>query len=276
MLKENKRLLKKSLNLLLSYIGYEVVSKKKLKSNKNRAKAGNATHSKVDDMLLPLLSLKFSLISRRKFNIIQVGANDGIANDPIYQIAKQFRDFTNLLLIEPQKEVFEELKENYNWHPSAQFENVAIKCTDSETLYRIKPELWKHYKGIIGSGITSHNKRYVEKKALNQLPNYIKEKYNHDLSMMVEAFKSDFYSLKQLLEKVNFSSGIDLLQTDVEGYDDQLLKNNEIEKLNPHIISFENSHFDQKRSAAMNEYLNECGYLVFQLNKADACAIKIS
>ena len=53
----------------------------------------------------------FSLIERKqKINIVQVGANDGVHGDPLYDFIKRYYQRTNLIAIEPQLKAFNELK----------------------------------------------------------------------------------------------------------------------------------------------------------------------
>ena len=55
----------------------------------------------------------FSLIKRKqKINIVQVGANDGVHGDPLYDFIKKYYQRTNLIAIEPQLKAFNELKKN--------------------------------------------------------------------------------------------------------------------------------------------------------------------
>jgi len=76
-----------------------------------------------------------SLSRTDEFFFIQIGANDGVRNDPIYKRCRSFN--WKGLLIEPQKEMFEKLKNNYCEHQGLIFENVAISDGDREQ------KLWK-------------------------------------------------------------------------------------------------------------------------------------
>ena len=46
--------------------------------------------------------------------IIQIGANDGKIDDPIYEFVTNYPQKVSGILIEPVKDYFEELKTNYN------------------------------------------------------------------------------------------------------------------------------------------------------------------
>jgi phospholipid N-methyltransferase len=49
-------------------------------------------------------------------NIVQIGANDGQINDPIYDFVMKNKDVTNIALIEPQASIIEYLEKNYEQH----------------------------------------------------------------------------------------------------------------------------------------------------------------
>ena len=57
--------------------------------------------------------LSMSVESNKKVKIVQVGANDGIHGDPLYEYVKKFSERINLLCIEPQLSAFNSLKKNY-------------------------------------------------------------------------------------------------------------------------------------------------------------------
>ena len=73
-------------------------------------------------------------ISKNKdqlFYFIQVGAHNGLKNDPINKYIKQ--NGWNGILIEPQKNIFNELKENYKeFSKNLIFENIAISSKENE------------------------------------------------------------------------------------------------------------------------------------------------
>ena len=58
-------------------------------------------------------------------NIVEVGANDGRINDPIYSFVMNHKETTCVLLIEPQAELIPFLQENYKEHRSVTIFNGA-------------------------------------------------------------------------------------------------------------------------------------------------------
>ena len=73
-----------------------------------------------------------SLFSKHRNNltVVQIGANDGINNDPIHKFIK--RDHWRGVLLEPQKYVFEKyLKPLYRNTPGIYVMNAALDITHS-------------------------------------------------------------------------------------------------------------------------------------------------
>jgi hypothetical protein len=84
---------------------------------------------------------------------VQIGANDGILNDPMYKfVLKNSRRVTGYLL-EPVPEIYEKLKLNYSAFSNFKFFNLAIHEVNlTMKLYKVKKEheskLPKFSKGI--------------------------------------------------------------------------------------------------------------------------------
>ena len=65
-----------------------------------------------------------------EFFFVQIGAFDGVTADPIYHLVRRYG--WRGVLVEPQVEAFERLKQNYSGQPHLQFFNVAIGTKDGE------------------------------------------------------------------------------------------------------------------------------------------------
>ena len=86
---------------------------------------------------------EFSKSRGGRVSFVQIGANDGLRNDPIREFI--VRDPWTGVLIEPLPSVFELLKENYAWlagRRSLAFENPAISTSESSlSLYTVADHL---------------------------------------------------------------------------------------------------------------------------------------
>ena len=92
--------------------------------------------------------------------IIQIGANDGKIDDPIYEFVTNYPQKVSGILLEPVKDYFEELKTNYKNYPNFTLLNMAIHNSRKEmTIYRADPIKIEQYglpKWV--KGIASFNK----------------------------------------------------------------------------------------------------------------------
>src|SRR5215203_3467954 len=70
------------------------------------------------------LDLYLNKISRKHLNFIQIGANDGLVNDPFYKFIR--RDNWKGILIEPQKDVFQKLQRTHAGNDQLTLANFAI------------------------------------------------------------------------------------------------------------------------------------------------------
>ena len=70
----------------------------------------------------------------------------------------------------------------------------------------------------------------------------------------------DVFRLDQILEKINFTTDIDLFSIDVEGLELEVLKSNDWSKYSPRVIVIENLDSDNK---LIDSYLSELNYRQF-------------
>src|SRR6266404_3618349 len=111
-----KRLLKRR----LGEHGYHVV----------RRGSCNALQFLLEEFLERQKSLRF----------VQIGANDGISSDPIYDFAIQNHERVSGLCLEPVKMYFDRLKANYARYPRITPVHAAIHATErTMTMYRLDP-----------------------------------------------------------------------------------------------------------------------------------------
>lgn len=148
--------------------------------------------------------------------LIQIGANDGVMADPVNSFIKNNSN-VSALLIEPQKEVFKILQENYSdFLNRVSFLNVAITETDSQV---------KLYKNIDPLGSSGHSTLLLRQ---NEYAGHFDENF-YELV--------DGICVSTLLEKVD--KNINILVTDTEGYDIEIIKQFISNKILPDVIFFE-------------------------------------
>lgn len=197
--------------------------------------------------------------SNGKVTVIQIGANDGINNDPIHKFIK--RDHWQGVLLEPQKYVFEKYLEPLHRRTKGIIViNAALDKDDGfRTLYKIcvSDSRWAtglagFDRKILGEAV---NSGYVEVHAKKEgclLPE------NKDDYIAEESVRC--ISASTLFETVG-AERIDWLQIDTEGFDFEIIKMFNIGSTRPTVIVFENLHFSPEVKAECSEHLKTNGYL---------------
>ena len=204
------------------------------------------------DMYSVFVGIKSS--SEKKILTVQVGANDGKTNDPIFAGAKEFSD--KLILIEPQVQLHERLRENYSdFKGQIEIHGVVISPNNKEQdLYTIKEKFHNHYfkkAGSNPSGIASLDRQHLIKMLK-------KHGFNgHTSNQMIERRSVKCTTLKKILSSYNNDYFI-VLQVDCEGADWLVLKT--LESIIPNVINFEKKHLSKDHYDEIFNWLNETGY----------------
>ena len=181
---------------------------------------------------------------------IQVGANDGSLNDPLIKFI--IKKYLKGVMIEPQPQIFEKLKINYEKLDldGIFLENIAIdRDSGFRNLYTVKnpsnPEdLWAH---AAASFDRTHIEKMLSQDSLNASGGCIEK-----VAVRCENFE-------YILDKYQISK-LDLLQIDAEGYDFELLKIFPFCKVTPRIIHFEHIHLNEIDRDTSLKFLHNLGY----------------
>ena len=181
--------------------------------------------------------LKFSYLNLEKIisdlaekkiinSLIQIGANDGLKDDPLVNIIKKFK--LESLLLEPIKKYFLLLQNNYLNYENVKLENSALSINNEiHFLYKVNPEYLSKY-GTLTDVISSFYEDHLIKHGINK-KHIIKEKVSQ-------------IGFNELLKKYSVEK-FDLLIIDTEGYDCHIVNDffSKIKKIRP-IVIFEWSH----------------------------------
>ena len=165
------------------------------------------------------------------FFFVQIGGNDGKTNDPIHRIVKRRK--LSGIIVEPVKDYFKELQLTYGGYKNIRLANVAIYAQNQRIkIYRAdgtRTDLPDWTKGI-ASLYPSH----FQKSKTSQ---------NSIIEEEVEGI-----TFEKLIDSYSITS-IDLIQIDTEGYDYQIIKMIDFEKIHPNIIAFEHGLSDNIMTA---------------------------
>ncbi len=216
--------------------------------------------------------------TRAASTIVQVGANDGRINDPLYDVVQQFKAETRILLIEPQPEVLPHLGRNYADHPGALVRHAAIGRPPSLVLYRVKPALYdsfirRHLEDSpayrVPSGFTSSVLQHVVEHVRGNLPAGVSPED------AIEAIEVPCGPLLPLLEATGWQAKtLEVLQVDTEGMDDEVILSCGVDVLRPVLIGFEHSHLPDHRLQALHRQLDAWGYRLYRWSGGDSLAVR--
>ena len=203
---------------------------------------------------------KYSKSKNGNVFVIQVGANDGINNDPVHKYIK--RDKWSGILIEPQKYVFEKyLKKVYSKHKNIETLCSAIGEEDgSQILYKIG---WCNMRWA--TGLSSFQRESLQKAYDSGLVKNAAKKFDLTLpsntSQYIVEETVSVISPAILISKYKVFD-IDLLQIDVEGYDYEVIKMFDLTSTKPKNIVYENIHLSEQDKINCEAYLLSLGYKI--------------
>ncbi|ELR71259.1 hypothetical protein C900_02874 [Fulvivirga imtechensis AK7] len=199
---------------------------------------------------------KLSQFVRENMYFVQIGANDGVRSDPIHQYVTKYS--WEGVLVEPVPYLFERLKNNYSGRIGLHFENVAITHErGSVSFYSVKQaddlDPWVH-------GLASLDKQHL----LRYLPVQDKESY-----IIEEQVKT--ITMTDLLDKYSIKA-IDLLCIDVEGFDYEVIKGVDFQRVKPRVIIYEHKVLSLEDFKSSVKLLKQNGYRLWSTS-ADTIGI---
>lgn len=203
--------------------------------------------------ILPLL-VREHIATGEPFFFVQVGANDGVLDDPLHDLISQYR--LPGLLIEPLPDIFDKLKHNYRDQPQLLFENVAILSRDGTVpIHRVRNDATvpHHWHGIASFTRESLLTQGVPPELIETVPVY-------------------GVSLQSLLAKHGINR-VSLLQIDTEGYDSEVIRSAFDTGIFPDIINYEHCWLVPNTRFKCKQMLDRQGYQFVEIGK-DTLAIR--
>jgi len=193
------------------------------------------------------------LAVHKHLTFLQIGANDGVMNDPIYQFNMDNKSAVSGFALEPLPDIYDLLFANYQSCPNIKLFNLAIHATESEmVLYRVKPARAAEVP-VFARGIASFDETHWKKTTLVPDADYMEQ-----VTVKCTSF-SDFI-------KSNAIDKLDLLLLDTEGYDHQILMSIDFTHIKPKMIRFEHGVRHKVMSPesfmAVCSHLNSFGYQI--------------
>jgi FkbM family methyltransferase len=211
------------------------------------------------DVLRLAVQCEVNKLNGKKFNIVQIGANDGNRHDPYRPLIE--KHLFSGVLVEPIPEVYKKLISNYKGQPQLHFENSAIGPNNGEmALYMLRDT----------NGQTEELSVFA---SFNE-DEVLKYKKRTKQALSVESIVVPVITFVNLLEKHNIDN-VSLLAIDTEGFDYQILKSIDFKKIRPKIIEFEHSHLSEDDERASYNLLSSNGYQLHRFFGDDTLAIAI-
>jgi FkbM family methyltransferase len=183
-----------------------------------------STISNIEDIIEKYATYKKT--EKQATFFVQIGANDGVADDPIKTFIKE--NHWQGLMVEPIAYLFERLKQNYRDFP-IQFENSAIASqTGTQIFYRTTQSanlpIWHEMIGSLKQEILQkHQKDFAE------------------LGKFLIEEEVKCLTFNDLKEKYKLSK-IDFILIDTEGSDAEILQTIDLQELKTEMVIFEHRH----------------------------------
>jgi FkbM family methyltransferase len=200
---------------------------------------------------IPLLSLliEHCALIEGKGAILQVGANDGIMDDPVREVILALT--LPAILVEPLPDKFERLRCNYSNQPNIRFENVAVSTESGQAkIFRISAAA-KHLPEWT-QGFASFDKSLLLK--------HFDDPGGEKVVPFIESVRVPVVTIRQLLERHPDIGRLIALQIDAEGHDFAVVKSAVEAGCLPRIINYEHKHLTYSDQAKCRDLLSSHGY----------------
>lgn len=220
------------------------------------------TKKKIEYFDRPAIWIE-KILNQDSVFIVQVGSNDGVNSDPLYNLIQKNKNW-EALFIEPVPYLFEKLRNNYKNQSRFIFENLAINDGSRQTFYSVNDSV--------------KNKIPDLPKWYDQLGSFKRGHITKHLDGILEPFIDETIVNGATLQSVLNRNGIekiDLLHIDAEGYDWLVLSQLDLMKFTPKIILYEHKHLSIEEKNHSLEFLKINNYSVYKLG-SDFISIKSS
>jgi len=203
----------------------------------------------------------FDLANRRGRDVffLQVGANDGLMDDPIHFLVRKYGWWG--VLLEPDPQLFERLKENYSGVDGPILVNAALSPINGKTtFYRIRmDEKMPNWCALLGS---------FRREVILSNKNDVPEIETHIVEDRIESIS--FHSLVARYKPPR----IDLIVIDTEGYDLEILRQLDLIRFRPDLIVYEYKHLNERERTIAADLLIANGYSVQSTAWANTVAMR--
>jgi len=198
---------------------------------------------------------KFSDARQGNVNFVQIGANDGLGNDPVREFVVNFN--WHGLMVEPLPEVYKQLKFNYSrYEKRLTFVNAAISNLDCPFLY-----LWTFTDKFLLDLDYETRMDYLRKASLDkdQLFKFVDNSIVN-CDEIVEKIQVPGKRMSVVLSQAVRTRKLDLIIIDAEGHEKEIICDIDFDIFNPDAIFFESHLLSKSSLNSIVSYLLYYGY----------------
>jgi FkbM family methyltransferase len=204
--------------------------------------------------------LRLNYPQNGKFHFVQVGANDGVSFDFLYDFLSEREPFG--LVIEPVEEYFTELTENFKNFKHVKPVRLAVhRDLNLINIYKIKKSALIKYPDWV-KGLASFSKT-----------NLLKFDFLNEEDIETESVSA--MPFMDIISKNLTDYDLDYLQLDTEGYDYEILKMVNFKIIRPKVIKLEIVNLNKDEQISVYDILSVNGYNVFY-EQLDIVAIDLN
>lgn len=207
------------------------------------------------------------------FFFINIGANDGVENDPIYPFLKKYG--ARGIQVEPIPYNATKLERNFRDCPGIIIENIAISPISQsppQTIYHFPDFLIEE--SYIFSQISSLSRQHIQLsidviKNLPEISAILRRLPKAHWEDYIEASEIPCLSFDELIQKHRVQH-IDFLNLDVEGLDFQIISSIDLAKYAPTVLCIETYHFSTAEHQQFSKLMKQHRYQ--RIQRFDQCS----
>ena len=198
-----------------------------------------------------------TLVSRRPISIVQIGANDGVTNDPLGELILSRAGRIRGLLIEPQRSAFLRLSQRYDDAPNITCLRAAIdRKPGNRRLYSVnRKAAAEQLRRNVSDGIGSFDRRHVETMLWASAPSLPAE----DISMLITEETVCTTTLLDALFEAEIDQP-DVILVDTEGFDAEIMHIALDAGVRPILVQYEHKHLTDRDRRGVSGRLIREGY----------------
>ena len=195
---------------------------------------------------------------RPDFFFVNVGANDGVSNDPIYPFLREYG--WRGIAVEPLEPVFAELQRNYARFPGVALERAAI-APEPRPFHYIPAAAG--YERTWTKQVGTLDPRFLEKTIRLMRTYEFDGPVPAGLEEAVVRIEVPCLSFEQLMAKHGVER-VDFINIDAEGVDYEIACTIDLARWRPSILCIETADMDDEQRSSLERRLGAHGYVFLE------------